>query len=133
LPGSDKNRYLGSRREHAMDEKRKWIVRGALALAVIGGGTGLAVASAGGEDQKLTGGALDRATAVALEHTGGGTVIEAEAGDDGTAYGIEIRLDDGSVVDVALDANFHVVRGASEDEGTAEEEDSVDQNGTDKD
>jgi hypothetical protein len=60
-------------------------------------------------------------------------MIEAEAGDDGAAYGIEIRLDDGSVVDVALDANFRVVRGASEDEGTPEEEASADQNGADKD
>jgi hypothetical protein len=116
-----------------MEKKRKWIVGGGLALAVIGGGTGLAVASAGGEGQQLTGGALDQATAAALEHTGGGTVIEAEAGDDGAAYGIEIRLDDGSVVDVALDANFHVVRGASEDEGAAEVEGSADQNGADED
>ena len=36
-------------------------------------------------------------------------MIESEAGDDGAAYGVEIRLDDGSVVEVALDANFHVI------------------------
>ena len=116
-----------------MHKKRKGVLGGALALAVIGGGTGLAIASAGGEEQQLTGAALDRATAVALEYTGGGTVIEAEAGDDGAAYGIEVRLDDGSVVDVALDANFNVVGGASENEGTAEEEGGDDQNGADKD
>jgi hypothetical protein len=116
-----------------MDRKRKGIVGGALALAVIGGGTGLAIASAGGEEQQLTGSALDRATAAALAHTGGGTVVEAEAGDDGAAYGVEVRLDDGSVVDVALDANFQVVRGASEDEGTPEEGGSADQDGADQD
>lgn len=115
-----------------MDKERKLIAGGALALLVIGGGTGLAIAS-GGDDEQLTGSAPDRASAAALDHTGGGTVIEAEAGDDGAAYGVEIRLDDGSVVDVALDANFRVVRGASEVEGTAEEEDSPDQSGTDKD
>ena len=27
--------------------------------------------------------------------TGGGTVLETEAGDDGAAYGVEIRLGDG--------------------------------------
>ena len=116
-----------------MDRTRRWIAGGALALAVIGGGAGLAIASAGDEEQQLTGPALDRATAAALEHTGGGTVVEAEAGDDGAAYGIEIRLDDGSVVDVALDANFHPIRGASEDEGSAEDEDGADQNGTNED
>jgi hypothetical protein len=120
--------------EDVMDRKRRWIAGGALALAVIGGGTGLAVASAGGEEERLTGSALDRATASALAHTGGGTVVEAEAGDGGAAYGVEVRLDDGSVVDVSLDASFHVVRGASEDEGRPEEEEGgAEQNGADED
>jgi hypothetical protein len=126
---------LGGRgeEENVMDGKRRWIAGGALALGVIGGGTGLAIASAGGEEQRLTGSALDRATEAALARTGGGTVIEAEAGDDGAAYGVEVRLDDGSVVDVSLDADFHVVRGTSEDEGAPEEEGSADQNGADED
>ena len=115
-----------------MEKKRKLIAGGALALLVTAGGTGLAIASGGDDEQPLTGSALDRASAAALEHAGGGTVIESEAGDEGAAYGVEIRLDDGSVVDVALDANFHVVRGASEVEGTAEEENGADQNGTDE-
>jgi hypothetical protein len=92
----------------------------------------LAIASGGDDEHQLTGSALDQASPAALEHTGGGTVIEAEAGDDGAAYGVEIRLD-GSVVDVALDANFRVVRGASEVKGTTEEEESADQSGTDED
>jgi hypothetical protein len=116
-----------------MDRKRRWIAGGALALAVMGGGTGLAIASGGGEQQRLTGSALDRATAAALAHTGGGTVVEAEAGDDGAAYGVEVRLDDGTMVDVSLDASFHVVRGASEDEGTPEAEGGAEQDGADED
>ena len=40
--------------------------RGVLAVAVVGGGTGLAVAS-GSDDEPLTGSALDRATAAALD------------------------------------------------------------------
>jgi hypothetical protein len=116
-----------------MDKKRRLIAGGALALLVIAGGTGLAIASGGDDEHPLTGSALDQASTAALEHTGGGTVIEAEAGDDGTAYGVEIRLHDGSVVDVALDANFHVVVDVSEDEGAAGEEGAADQNGADED
>ena len=53
--------------------------------------------------------ALDKAIEAALEHTGGGTVTETEVGDDGAAYGVEVRLDDGSQVEVNLDENFNVV------------------------
>jgi hypothetical protein len=43
-------------------------------------------------------------------------VLETEVGDDGAAYGVEIRLDDGSVVEVALDANFEVIGDAADDD-----------------
>lgn len=115
-----------------MNRRPRWIVGGALALAVVAAGTGLAIASGGDDEQQLTGSALDQASAAALEHTGGGTVLEAEAGDDGAAYGVEIRLDDGSVVGVALDENFHVV-GGSEDEGASDQEGAAEQIGKDED
>ena len=60
---------------------------------------------------------LDKATAAALEHTGGGTVIETEVGDDGGAYGVEIRLDDGSVVEVTLDESFGVISQETDEDG----------------
>ena len=41
---------------------------------------------------------------MALEHTGGGTVTESEIGDDGAAYSVEVRLADGSQVEVNLEA-----------------------------
>jgi len=107
-----------------MDTKRKWIAGGALALAVVGGTTGFAIASAGDDDQPLTGSALEKATAAALAHTGGGTVIESEAGDDGAAYGVEIRLDDGRIVEVALDARFHVIGSGTDDDGTGPDDDA---------
>jgi hypothetical protein len=44
----------------------------------------------------------------ALAATGGGTVLETEAGDDGAAYGVEIRLADGRQVEVNLDQSFKV-------------------------
>jgi len=103
-----------------MDRKTRWIAGGALAIAVIGGGTGIGVAASRGDDEPLTGSALEKATAAALEHTGGGTVIETEAGDDGAAYGVEIRLDNGRVVEVGLDANFEVIGQESDDDGSAD-------------
>ncbi len=99
-------------------KKTRWVVGGALAVALIGGGTAIAVATGAGDDDKpLTGSALERATAAALEHTGGGTVIETEVGDDGAAFGVEIRLADGSVVEVSLDQNFEVVGQEGDEDG----------------
>jgi hypothetical protein len=97
-----------------MDTKR-WIAGGTIALAVVAGGAGFAIAG-GGDEQPLSGSDLEQATAAALEHTGGGTVIETEVGDDGAAYGVEIRLDDGSVVEVALDERFRVIGQESDDD-----------------
>jgi hypothetical protein len=101
-----------------MDRRTKWIACGAVALAVVGGGTGIAIATgAADDDEPLTGSALEQATQAALEHTGGGTVIETEAGDDGAAYGVEIRLEDGRVVEVSLDQDFNVIGDEADDDG----------------
>jgi uncharacterized membrane protein YkoI len=109
-----------------MDRKTRWIGGGALAVALIGGGTGVAIATGNRDDRPLTGSALEKATAAALQHTGGGTVIETEAGDDGAAYGVEIRLDDGRVVEIGLDANFEVIGQESDDDGSADAESKSD-------
>jgi len=100
-----------------MDRKARWMGGAALAVVLIGGGTGVAIATTASDDQPLTGSALEKATVAALQHTGGGTVIETEVGDDGAAYGVEIRLDDGRVVEVGLDANFQVIGQESDDDG----------------
>jgi hypothetical protein len=104
-----------------MKRKTRWIVGGALALAVVGGGAGIAIGAAGDDDVPLTGSALERATAAALAHTGGGTVIETEAGDGGAAYGVEVRLDDGRVVEVSLDQDFDVIGQEADDDGAGDE------------
>jgi uncharacterized membrane protein YkoI len=70
-------------------------------------------------DKPLTGTDLDRATKAALDHTGGGTVTETETGDDGAAYGVEVRKPDGRHVEVALDSGFGVV-GEEADDGDAD-------------
>jgi len=114
-----------------MDRRTKWIAGGALALAVLGGGTGVAIATgAGDSDQPLGGSTLDRARAAALEATGGGTVLESEAGDDGAAYEVEVRLDDGRVVGVRLDANFQVLSHGADDGWTSGRDGSNDEDGS---
>ena len=91
-----------------MQPRTRWIAAAGLAAAMAGG---VAAAASGGDpDQQLTGATRDRAVAAALAATGGGTVLETEAGDDGAAYGVEVRLPDGRQVEVNLDQSFKVVR-----------------------
>jgi hypothetical protein len=111
-------------KEDRMDTKR-WIAGATIALAVVATGTGFAIAGAGDDDRPLAGSNLEQATAAALAHTGGGTVIETEVGDGGAAYGVEIRRDDGSVVEVALDSSFNVIGEESDDDGSRGELDDA--------
>jgi uncharacterized membrane protein YkoI len=95
-----------------------WVVALVAVLAVaLGAVTLTAVAQGGDDDQPITGPALEQATAAALVHTGGGTVTETEVGDDGAAYSVEVRLDDGRQVEVNLDENFNVIGQADDDDG----------------
>jgi uncharacterized membrane protein YkoI len=80
----------------------------ALAATAIGGAV---IASGAGDDNErpITGEALERASAVALAHLGGGRVTETEEGDEDSYYEVEVTLEDGSQVDVQLDRAFEVV------------------------
>jgi uncharacterized membrane protein YkoI len=105
--------------------RTKWIAAGATAAVVaIGGGAGIAVASGGGDDDEapISGDALDRASAAALDHTGEGRVSETEVGDEESYYEVEVTLDDGSQVDVQLDRDFNVVSDEADDESEDEGE-----------
>jgi hypothetical protein len=95
------------------------IAAGVAATATLAVG-GVAWATSGGEEAPLSGGKRDKAVAAALAHVGRGTVVETEAGDDGAAYGVEIRLADGRVVEVALDENFSVVGQEGDDDNGSE-------------
>jgi hypothetical protein len=92
------------------------------AVAAAGAGTGIAVAAGGGGDHEapISGTDLDRASRVALEHTGGGSVTDTEIGDEESYYEVEVTLDDGSQVDVQLDRDFRVV--GSEGDGSHDDE-----------
>jgi hypothetical protein len=101
---------------------RKLALVAVLIVAVLT--AGIAIAAGGDDDdQPLTGSTRDRAVNAALEHTGGGTVVETEAGDDGAAYGVEIRLESGSQVEVELDEDFDVIGQEADDDTAGEEED----------
>jgi hypothetical protein len=103
-----------------MQRRTRWIAAAGLAVAMAGA---IAAAATGGDtDQELTGATRDRAVAAALAVTGGGTVLETEAGDDGAAYGVEVRLADGRQVEVNLDEAFRVV-GQEPDEDKPGEDD----------
>jgi uncharacterized membrane protein YkoI len=102
---------------------RKIAILAALVLVAGAISAGFAIAAGGDDDKPLTGSSLQKATAAALAHTGGGTVVETEIGDDGAAYGVEVRLDDGRVVEVNLDESFHVIGQATDDDGAGGEDD----------
>ena len=113
-----------------MNSRLAKIVAGAAALGALAlGGVALAGATGGddsdGADRALTGKTLERASAAALQATGGGTVNETERdSENGAVYEVEVTKPNGETVDVRLDASFGVVvieGDGSEDEGAESE------------
>ena len=106
-----------------LSTRTKVIVAGVTVAAAAGIGVGMASAG-GGDDNEgpITGDELDRASAAALEETGGGEVTETEVGDEESLYEVEVTLDDGSQVDVQLDENFDVVGSSVDHEDGAGDE-----------
>jgi hypothetical protein len=110
-----------------MSKRNKIIALGIAAVALAAGGVGIATAGGRGDsEQPISGSALDKAEAAALEHTGGGTVSETEMGDEESFYEVEVTRDDGSQVDVQLDRGFNVVGdeadGAGDEASASEDE-----------
>lgn len=103
-----------------MKRSTKWFLGGAVALGTFGAGTGAVLA--GGDDDAeapITGTALEQASAAALEHIGEGRVTDTEVGDEEGFYEVEVTRDDGSQVDVHLDADFTIL--GTEADGADEE------------
>lgn len=105
-------------------QRRTKIITAVAAAAVAATGAGIGVASAGGlgddNEAPITGDALDQATAAALAHTGEGRVTDTEVDDEDSKYEVEVRLDDGTEVDVQLDENFAVVGSENDDPNEAD-------------
>jgi hypothetical protein len=99
--------------------RRRTVVLVGLAVAVagaVGTGTAVATGAVGGDDAEpaITGAALQRASAAALAHTGGGVVSDTEVGDEDSYYEVEVTRQDGSQVDVQLTRSFIVVGSAGD-------------------
>jgi hypothetical protein len=103
------------------------VVAVVLGAAALTGGIALAGGGDDGDGAPITGTALDRASAAALAHTGGGRVTETEAGDEEGAYEVEVTLENGSEVDVHLDRSFNVIDSSADQPG----QDDNDQSGQD--
>lgn len=115
-----------------MNVKLKRGILAAAAVAVLGmGGAAIAGATGGGDDgggkgddgsgKPITGAALEKASAVALDHTGGGRVSDTEFQDEEGYYEVEVTRSDGSNVDVHLDSHFNVLNGSADGDGADED------------
>lgn len=98
-----------------MTPSSRVLVAGAIAVLAVFGGVALASGDesaedgAEGPDVAITGSAFEAASKAAIDHLGEGQVTDTEVGDGESYYEVEVTLDDGSQVDVQLDADFIVV------------------------
>jgi uncharacterized membrane protein YkoI len=110
-----------------MDRRIKRWVLAAAAVAALGVG-GTALASGVGSDDNggtrddgagkpITGPALDKASAIAIDHVGGGRVTGTEFQDEEGYYEIEVTRGDGSQVDVHLDSHYNVLDASGDGSG----------------
>jgi len=95
------------------------------AVAVIGVGGTVWTAAASDEVQGTD---RDRVGAAAVEAAGGGTAVDVETSDDqGEAYEVEVRMDDGTEVDITLDQDLNVIsKDADDREDDGDHDDSDD-------
>jgi hypothetical protein len=99
---------------------RKSKVVGIASLAAVAALTagGIAAASSGDSDANVTGPDADKATAAALEITGGGRANSVERDtENGATWEVEVTKPDGATVDVRLDENFKLVVVEGDSEG----------------
>jgi len=90
---------------------RKSMIVGGSILAIAAGGTGAAMAVAGGDDEGgATGPGADQAKASALKMYPGAHANSVERdSENGATWEVEVAKPDGSTVDVRLDQNYQLV------------------------
>ena len=109
-----------------MTRSRKLLIGGAVVAALGAGGVGIAQA-VGGDDEQATGPDADRAKAAAVESLGGGRAVSVEREDEGaSAWEVEVRRADGSVVDVDLTSELKRAATERDDDDSGAEEGSDD-------
>lgn len=92
----------------------------AAAAAAISGASIAAAGTTPGDDQPLSGTALQQASDAAIARTGPGTVTSAQTDNDAnTSYEVNVQLNSGGRVEVELDGSFQVVsvEGQDDDSG----------------
>jgi uncharacterized membrane protein YkoI len=92
--------------------RKRLAVMATLVVTLGAASAGIAIAAGGDDDATetpITGTDLQKASAAALEATGGGRVTGTELGDEESYYEVEVTLENGRQVDVQLDKNFNVV------------------------
>jgi uncharacterized membrane protein YkoI len=92
--------------------RKRLAVMATLVVTLGAASAGIAIAAGGDDDATetpITGADLQKASAAALEATGGGRVTGTELGDEESYYEVEVTLENGRQVDVQLDKNFNVV------------------------
>lgn len=99
-----------------MRARMRSVIAGLVIVGATVGGGGAAIAVSDDADRPITGPELERATAAALAHAGGGRVTGTEVDDEESWYEVEITGDDGTQVDVQLDRRFTVVSASSDSE-----------------
>jgi len=108
-----------------METKKKIGIGVASVLAAGAAAAGIAVAGGGDDNEApIKGSALDKASEVALEETGGGTVTDTETGDEESYYEVEVTLANGDQVDVQVNRDFEAV--GSETDAAGEDESGAD-------
>jgi hypothetical protein len=90
------------------------------AVVLVIGAVVPAIAQAGGDSETpIPVPDVERASAAAIAHLGGGRVADTEIGDEESYYEVEVTFDDGRQVDVQLDEDFNVV--GTESDGSENE------------
>jgi len=97
-----------------------------LAIAAVSAGIAIGAGGRHNDETPITGAALSRASAAALDHLGAGRVTETEAGDEDGFYEVEVTLADGRQVDVHLDRDFNVLGDEADADEANDEDGSAD-------
>jgi len=107
-----------------MIRSTKILIAATVLAGAAAAGTGMAIAKGGDDGEpSISGPALEKASAAALGHTGGGRVTGTEVGDEDSYYEVEVTLAGGRQVDVQLDETFRVAE-SRPDSDTTEDGDS---------
>lgn len=123
LIGSSSNRHSVDDMKPNLNRKRIAIVIAGAAVVTAGtvGAARALSADDDAQDRPIPASELEQTSQAALAETGGGEVTETEVDDEESKYEVEVTLDDGTQVDVQLDADFQVVGTEGDDDSRSDD------------